>query len=88
MYSSTMSIGHTLLGLLESGSRHGYDLKRVYDERFGQERSLAYGQVYSTLSGLLRDGLVDVEAVESGDGPERKRYRITETGVRKLENCL
>ncbi|HBF80332.1 MAG TPA: PadR family transcriptional regulator, partial [Streptomyces sp.] len=24
-----MSIGHTLLGLLESGPRHGYDLKRA-----------------------------------------------------------
>ncbi|MFD8337935.1 PadR family transcriptional regulator, partial [Streptomyces solisilvae] len=23
-----MSIGHTLLGLLEGGPRHGYDLKR------------------------------------------------------------
>ncbi|MGW2549333.1 PadR family transcriptional regulator, partial [Streptomyces sp. NPDC001635] len=27
-----MSIGHTLLGLLESGPRHGYDLKRAFDE--------------------------------------------------------
>lgn len=83
-----MSIGHTLLGLLEAGPRHGYDLKRAYDDRFGHNRSLAYGQVYSTLSRLLRDGLVHVEGVESGDGPERKSYSITEDGVRTVEEWL
>ena len=83
-----MSIGHTLLGLLEGGPRHGYDLKRAYDERFGHSKSLAYGQVYSTLSRLLRDGLVAVEGVESGEGPERKRYSITGDGVRAIEEWL
>ncbi|GAA2783473.1 PadR family transcriptional regulator [Crossiella cryophila] len=76
-----MSIGHTLLGLLEGGPRHGYDLKRAYDERFGQDRPLHYGQVYSTLSRLLRNGLVQVEGVEQGEGPERKRYAITGAGI-------
>ncbi|GLZ38271.1 PadR family transcriptional regulator [Actinokineospora sp. NBRC 105648] len=76
-----MSIGHALLGLLETGPRHGYDLKRVYDERFGQDRPLAYGQVYSTLSRLLRNGLVVESGIEAGGGPERKRYAITDAGV-------
>ncbi|MFE6624413.1 PadR family transcriptional regulator, partial [Streptomyces sp. NPDC057740] len=47
-----MSIGHALLGLLESGPRHGYDLKRAFDEKFGHDRPLHYGQVYSTMSRL------------------------------------
>jgi len=76
-----MSIGHALLGLLETGPRHGYDLKRAYDERFGQDKPLPYGQVYSTLSRLLRNGLVEVTGVEAGDGPDRKRYAITDAGV-------
>ncbi len=83
-----MSIGHTLLGLLEGGPRHGYDLKRTYDERFGQDKPLPYGQVYSTLSRLLRNGLVEVTGVESGDGPDRKRYAITDTGVTDLTGWL
>jgi DNA-binding PadR family transcriptional regulator len=83
-----MSISHTLLGLLERGPRHGYDLKRAYDERFGQDRPLHYGQVYSTLSRLLRNGLVEVSGVESGDGPDRKRYAITEAGVTDVETWL
>jgi DNA-binding PadR family transcriptional regulator len=83
-----MSIGHALLGLLEAGPRHGYDLKRVYDERFGQDRPLAYGQVYATLSRLLKNGLVQERGVEAGGGPERKRYAITDAGVTDLAGWL
>lgn len=83
-----MSIGHTLLGLLETGPRHGYDLKRAYDVRFGQDKPLPYGQVYSTLSRLLRNGLVEVTGVEAGDGPDRKRYAITNAGVTDVESWL
>ncbi|SDC92918.1 PadR family transcriptional regulator [Actinokineospora iranica] len=83
-----MSIGHALLGLLETGPRHGYDLKRVYDEHFGHDRPLAYGQVYSTLSRLLRNGLVEESGVEPGGGPERKRYAITDAGVTDVTEWL
>jgi DNA-binding PadR family transcriptional regulator len=83
-----MSIGQTFLGLLEARPRHGYDLKRLYDERFGQGRPLAYGQVYATLSRLLKNGLVEVNAVEPGEGPERKRYAITAAGVTDIEHWL
>ncbi|MFE6742419.1 PadR family transcriptional regulator [Streptomyces tubercidicus] len=83
-----MSIGHTLLGLLESGPRHGYDLKRAFDENFGQDRPLHYGQVYSTMSRLLKNGLVEVDAVEAGAGPERKRYAITDAGVTDVAQWL
>lgn len=83
-----MSIGQTFLGLLETGPRHGYELKRIYDERFGQSRPLHYGQVYSTLARLLKGGLVQVDAVEPGAGPERKRYAITPAGVTDVERWL
>ena len=83
-----MSVAHTLLGLLESGPRHGYELKRTYDSRFGQSKPLPYGQVYSTLSRLLRDGLVEVAGVENGDGPDRKRYAITAAGITDIDSWL
>ncbi|MBC2875223.1 MULTISPECIES: PadR family transcriptional regulator [Streptomyces] len=76
-----MSIGHTLLGLLESGPRHGYDLKRAFDAHFGHDRPLHYGQVYATMSRLLKNGLVEVDGIEQGGGPDRKRYAITAAGV-------
>lgn len=83
-----MSIGKTFLGLLETGPSHGYDLKRAYDERFGQDRPLAYGQVYATLSRLLKGGLITVDGVEPGSGPERKRYAVTEAGVADVDAWL
>lgn len=77
-----MTIAHTLLGILEqAGPRHGYDLKRTFDQHFGQDRPLHYGQVYATMSRLLKSGLVEVDGTEAGGGPERKRYAITEAGV-------
>ena len=83
-----MSIGQTFLGLLETSPRHGYDLKRAYDERFGRGRPLAFGQVYATLSRLLKNGLVEVDGVEPGEGPERKRYAITSAGVTDVGRWL
>jgi len=83
-----MSIGQAFLGLLESQPRHGYELKRAYDERFGADRPLAYGQVYATLSRLLKNGFVVVDGVEPGDGPDRKRYAITAAGVTDMEKWL
>lgn len=83
-----MSIGHTLLGLLESGPCHGYDLKRAFDEKFGHDRPLHYGQVYSTMSRLLKNGLVEVDGIEAGGGPERKRYAITDAGITDVQKWL
>jgi DNA-binding PadR family transcriptional regulator len=81
-------VSQTFLGLLETRPRHGYELKRAYDEQFGRDRPLAFGQVYATLSRLLKHGMVVVDGVESGDGPERKRYAITPEGVTDVERWL
>lgn len=83
-----MSFGHTLLGLLEKGPQHGYELKHRFDEEFASTRPLPFGQVYATLARLHRDGLVDIAAVESGAGPDRKRYVITSAGVSELEQWV
>jgi DNA-binding PadR family transcriptional regulator len=83
-----MSTAFTLLGLLEPGPSHGYELKRAFDRRFGIDRPLAFGQVYATLGRFERDGLAAVVGTEAGEGPERKRYAITEQGVTDLERWL
>lgn len=44
--------------------------------------------VYSTLSRLVRDGLIEVNGVESGGGPDRKRYAIASTGVTDVHEWL
>ncbi|MGW5277636.1 PadR family transcriptional regulator [Streptomyces sp. NPDC004044] len=83
-----MSIGHTLLGLLESGPRHGCDPKRAFDEKFGHDRPLHCGQVYSTMSRLLRNGLGVVDGAEADGGPERNRYAITDARITDVRQWL
>jgi DNA-binding PadR family transcriptional regulator len=83
-----MSVPHVLLGLLEPLPSHGYTLKSHYDERFGRDRPLRYGQVYATLARLQREGWAEEVAIESGAGPERKLYAVTPRGVEELESWL
>jgi DNA-binding PadR family transcriptional regulator len=83
-----MPVSQAFLGLLEEHPRHGYELKRAYDGRFGRDRPLQYGQVYSTLARLLKRGFVEVDGVEPGEGPDRKRYAITDAGVADIERWL
>lgn len=77
-----------LLGLMATAPAHGYDLKQRYDSYFGAERPLAFGQVYSTLARMIRDGLIIAIGAEPGAGPDRKRYEITERGRAHLEEWL
>jgi DNA-binding PadR family transcriptional regulator len=83
-----MSVPLTLLGLLERGPSHGYDLKRDYDIFFGRGKPVRYSQVYATLSRLARDGKAIAGPVEQGAGPERRRYVITDAGVADVEKWL
>ena len=75
-----MSTPSALLGLLQSGPRHGYDLKREHDARFPLAKALAFSQVYSTLGRLERDGLVEVTEKQAGEGPDRTVYGLTDAG--------
>jgi DNA-binding PadR family transcriptional regulator len=83
-----MSVPLTLLGLLEREPSHGYDLKRDYDAYFGRGKSLPFGQVYSTLARQARDGKVVMDEVAPGEGPDRKRYVITEQGATEVDAWL
>ncbi|QKW11581.1 PadR family transcriptional regulator [Verrucosispora sp. NA02020] len=83
-----MSTPHVLLGLLATGTMHGYELKRAYDERLPQARPLAFGQVYATINRLLRDGLVVPAGQERLAGPDRTAYALTDEGRAALDQWL
>jgi DNA-binding PadR family transcriptional regulator len=70
-----VSVRHGLLALLAEGPSYGYQLRTRLEARTGGTWPLNIGQVYTTLSRLERDGLV--EAAEE-DG--QSTYRITEAG--------
>ena len=83
-----MSVPHAVLGLLRQEPRHGYDLKRLVDRYFAPEHPVAFAQIYATLDRLEKRGRVRVAGVERAEGPDRRRYAITEAGVEELERWL
>jgi DNA-binding PadR family transcriptional regulator len=83
-----VSVAHSLLSFLETEPRHGYDLKQAYDALFAAGRPVQFGQIYATLGRLERDGRIRLAGQEPGQGPERKRYEITDEGVDELRRWL
>ena len=83
-----MSIKYALLGLLADGPLHGYDLKAAYEHELVPEGHLNYGQVYTTLERLTRDGLVTHDVVRQSERPDKKVYELTRQGRKELREWL
>lgn len=88
-----MSIRQAMLAILEQGPMYGYQLRAEFEQRTGETWPLNIGQVYTTLTRLERDGMVEVVEAEvrselAGHGgvgeplaPDRTHvYRATEAG--------
>jgi DNA-binding PadR family transcriptional regulator len=72
-----VSVRYGLLSLLERQSMYGYQLRHEFETATGSTWPLNVGQVYTTLTRLERDGLV--EAVAGGDEAHRS-YAISDAG--------
>ena len=78
-----------LLALLASGPAHGYELKQALEQRFGAVLPpLNAGQIYTTLSRLERDGLVEDDAVAQNGRPNKRVYRLTDKGQIELSGWV
>ncbi|MGI8749995.1 MAG: PadR family transcriptional regulator [Thermoleophilaceae bacterium] len=76
-----MSIRQSLLALLQQGPMYGYQLRSEFESRTGGTWPLNVGQVYTTLSRLERDGLVEPAGE---DARKHVFYRCTEAGAAEL----
>jgi DNA-binding PadR family transcriptional regulator len=76
-----------LLGLLVNNPKHGYDLKNELEQALGGHWEINFGQIYTTLARMERDGLLQV-AAEDQDGRGKKTYRITPDGRKELQDWL
>jgi DNA-binding PadR family transcriptional regulator len=65
-----------VLAMISEQPRHGYELIKAIEERFGGSYAPSPGVVYPTLSWLEDMGYAVVEPAEGG----RKRYRTTPEG--------
>ncbi|MGH2521190.1 MAG: PadR family transcriptional regulator [Anaerolineales bacterium] len=81
-----MSVRNALLGLLAQRPRHGYELHAAFEAVVGGEENwdVKPAQIYTTLTRLEKDGLVEEEGVEQGSGPEKRIYAITPEGYAAL----
>lgn len=83
-----MSIKHAILGLLAERPLHGYELKAAYESELVPATQLNYGQVYTTLERLARDGLVAHEVISQTERPDKKVFALTEEGRREFKDWL
>jgi DNA-binding PadR family transcriptional regulator len=79
---------YVLMGLLARGPAHGYELRAAVAEMFGGTWDLNVGQVYTTLSRLERNGLVESERVAQDSFPDRRVCSLTEGGTAALFDWL
>lgn len=84
-----METQYALLGLLSREANYGYELKKLYNQYFAADKPILAGQIYATLSRLLRDAKVAevVDDTPSG-GPARTRYALTQAGSATVLNWL
>jgi DNA-binding PadR family transcriptional regulator len=82
----------SILGLLLSGERSGYDLKKAADAGVGYVWTPAKSHVYAVLPRLVQGGYATVRTVAQERRPDKQVYRITTVGeeafVRWLEEPI
>jgi len=78
-----------VLGLLVEGPMHGYDLlERARARGMDSWAEVARASIYQALHRLERAGAIAGRAQEGPEGPDRRVYRITGAGRRRLRAGL
>jgi len=74
-----------LLATLRDGPAHGYALARTIERRTANALKLREGTLYPALHALERDDLIASAWETPAGGRERKVYRLTPSGEKKLD---
>jgi DNA-binding PadR family transcriptional regulator len=78
-----------VLGLLAEGPMHGYDLlERARTRGMGSWAEVGKASIYQALHRLERSGAILGRAQEGPEGPDRRVFRITGAGRRRLRAGL
>jgi len=77
-HTPSVSLRHSLLGLLAEQPRTGYELTRLFDESLLNVWPASHSQIYPELAKLAADGLIR----QTDSGPRGKKvYSITPEGL-------
>lgn len=82
------TLGYAILGLLAREELSGYDLMGLMKERVGFFWQARHSQIYPELARLEGDGLVTHRLIEQRERPDKKVYRITDSGLATLKEWI
>lgn len=77
-----------LLGLLEEGPKHGYEIKGLITKIIETFTSIKIQSIYYSLGRLEKGGLVTKRVSRAGRRPEKYVYRITKKGSGRFQELL
>ncbi len=83
-----MAVKHIFLAILSQHPMHGYELKNMFEKIVSEQWQLNFGQVYTTLTRMERDGLVTAEEIRQEEKPDKKTYNLTAEGYNQLSRWL
>lgn len=84
-----MSTRLAILGILREGPLHGYEIKRIIEQRMGDWTSIAFGSIYFALDRMAGEGMISRRAVtREGKRPSRSVYGITREGGKEFLRLL
>jgi transcriptional regulator len=69
-----------ILGVLQEGDRHGYEIAKRIRELSDTALAVGEGQLYPALHRLEKDGFVAATWIPQEGKPPRKVYRLTDEG--------
>lgn len=81
-----MALSHTILTFLSECAHSGYDLGKRFEDAVSCFWKASHQQIYRELSKMEGFGWIEAEAIAQQGKPDKKLYRITETGRKELEN--
>lgn len=79
-----MALAHTILVVLASEPRSGYDVSKQFDESLGCYWKASQQQVYRELAKMEQQGWVHFETIPQVGKPDKKIYHLTEQGQQEL----
>lgn len=87
---SMYALQYAVLGLISAREAgvHGYRLKNEFEALYGDFWALNYGQMYRTLDRLERAGLIEGFDEMQARRPNRKVFKITKQGRKRLDAWL
>ena len=77
-----------LLGLLEEGPKHGYEIKGLIAKIIATFTSIETKSIYYSLRQMEKEGLVAKRVSRAGRRPEKYVYHITKNGSKKFQELL